>query len=141
MVLGITNGYKASTFHLRGAGVSHCHQVLGPREMKQQTLLWATPQHPQEHRAALPQSPPPLLFSSHFLGPLEDAGGRRQQGLLINEESDQRTGMNYPGSRCPFGQNELSPQITSLTSRPPSLRGLPKSLTPVSICLESSLEG
>lgn len=109
MVLGITNGYKASTFHLLGAGVSHCHRVLGPREMKQQMLA---PGHapPQEHQAVLPESPPPLIFSSHFLGPLEDAGGRRQQGLLINEESDLRTGMNYPGSGCPFGQNELSPR-------------------------------
>lgn len=103
MVLGITNGYKASTFHLLGAGVSHCHRVLGPREMKQQMLAPGHAPSPQEHQAVLPESPPPLIFSSHFLGPLEDAGGRRQQELLINEESDLRTGMNYPGSGCPFG--------------------------------------
>jgi hypothetical protein len=38
MVLGIATGYTASTLHLLGAGVSHCHRVLGPREMKKQIL-------------------------------------------------------------------------------------------------------
>lgn len=129
---GSGNYRRLQSEHLSppGAGVSHCHCVLGPREMKQQTpALGYTPGTPGASDCPA-REPSTSGLEQLRPGPAEEAGGRHQWGLLINEESDPRTGMNYPGSGCPFGQNELSLQITSLTFPPPSLRGLPSSLTP-----------
>lgn len=82
MVLGITAGDKASTFHLPGAGVSHCHCVLGPREMKQQTPALGCTPGPPGASGCPAREPSTSGLGQLFPGPAEEAWRQAPEGAF-----------------------------------------------------------
>lgn len=106
MVLGITAGCKVGTFHLWGAGSSHCHRGPGPQGNEAADPCSGPCSHPRpEPRHKLGA----VFRTGKPLWPPEDRSihrgrsmmlrGRCRLWLLTNEESETRgPWKNYPRS-------------------------------------------